>query len=173
VNDAFTGGGAQAYRLATEFHTSITWLLTQSLGNHTLKYGVNIPDWSRRALVDRTNEIGTLFFSSLSDYASNRPYAALLQRGNPKVVFVEKNAGGFFQDEWRLRKNFSLAAGFRYDWQNHIGDRDNFAPRLAIAWSPQQAPKLVLRSGVGLFFERSSPTPIWDILRYDGFRLRR
>jgi hypothetical protein len=32
VTDAFTGGGAQADRLTTEFHTSITWLLTQTAG---------------------------------------------------------------------------------------------------------------------------------------------
>lgn len=173
VTDAFTGGGAQLDRLSTELHTSITWLLIQSSGNHTFKYGINIPDWSRRALVDRTNEIGTLFFASLTEYVSNRPYAVLLQRGNPKVIFVEKNVGGFFQDEWRLRKNLSIAAGFRYDWQNHLGDGNNFAPRLAMAWSPQQARKLVLRAGAGFFFERSSPGPIWDILRYDGRRLQR
>lgn len=173
VTDAFTGGGAQLDRLATELHTSITWLLTQSSGNHTFKYGINIPDWSRRGLVDRTNEIGTLFFASLPDYLSNGPYAALLQRGNPEVIFVEKNVGGFFQDEWRLRQNVSLAVGFRYDWQNYAGDTNNFAPRLALAWSPQQTPKLVLRAGAGLFFERSGPAPIWDMLRYDGVRLRR
>ncbi|MBI4463239.1 MAG: TonB-dependent receptor [Acidobacteria bacterium] len=149
VTDAFTGGGAQADRLFTEFHTSITWLLTQTAGKHTLKYGINVPDWSRRGLVDRTNEIGSLFYASISDYASNRPYAALLQRGNPKVVFVEKNVGGFLQDEWQVRKNLSIAAGFRYDWQNYFGDRNNLAPRLALAWSPPQTKDLVLRAGAG------------------------
>jgi len=173
VSDAFAGGSAQADRLATEFHTSMTWLLTQTNGKHTLKYGINIPDWSRRGLVDRTNEIGTLFFASLSDYSSGVPYAALLQRGDPKVIFVEKNVGVFFQDEWRLRNNLSIAAGFRYDWQNNIGDSNNLAPRLAVAWSPQKRPNFVLRAGAGLFFERSGPAPIWDILRYDGVRLRR
>jgi hypothetical protein len=159
--------------LATEFHTSITWLLTRTAGKHMLKYGINIPDWSRRGLVDRTNDIGTLFFASLSDYASNRPYAALLQRGNPKVIFVEKNVGGFFQDEWQLRANLSLAAGLRYDWQNNFGDRNNLAPRLGVAWSPPQTRNFVLRAGAGFFFERSGPAFIWDILRYDGIRQRR
>ena len=75
VTDAFTGGGAQADRLSTEFHTSITWLLTQTIRKHTLKYGFNIPDWSRRGLSDRTNQIGTLSFASLADLAANRPFA--------------------------------------------------------------------------------------------------
>ncbi len=173
VSDAFTGGGAQSDRLTTEAHTSITWLISQTRGRHALKYGFNVPDWSRRGLVDRTNEIGALSFASLEDYAAGRPFAAVVQRGNPKIVFVEKNLGAFFQDEWQLRPNVSLAAGLRYDWQNHFGDRDNLAPRLALAYSPGKQKKLVIRSGAGFFSERAGPMPIWDILRYDGSRLRR
>ena len=60
VTDAFTGGGAQLDRLSTEFHTSITWMLTQTTRRHALKYGVSVPDWSRRGLSDRTDELGTL-----------------------------------------------------------------------------------------------------------------
>jgi len=173
VTDAFTGGGAQADRLTTEFHTSITWLVTQSAGRHTMKYGVNIPDWSRRGLVDGSNEIGTLYFASLADYAAARPFAALAQRGNPKLIFIEKNVGVFFQDEWQVRKNLSLSLGLRYDWQNHFGDRNNVAPRVALAWSPRGVKNLVLRAGAGLFFERSGPGPVWDVLRFNGAQLRR
>lgn len=39
-----------------------------------------------------------------------------------------------------------------------------------VAW---RARKFVLRVGAGSFFERSGPGPIWDVLRYDGVRLRR
>jgi outer membrane receptor protein involved in Fe transport len=173
VSDAFTGGGAQADRLGTEFHTSITWLLTQTAGRHTFKYGINVPDWSRRGLVDRTNQEGTLYFGSLADLAANRPYAALLQRGDPKVIFIEKNLGGFFQDEWQFRKNLSLALGVRYDWQNFFGDHNNLAPRAALAWSPGRARNMVFRAGAGMFSERSGPGPVFDILRFNGIQLRR
>ena len=87
VTDAFTGGGAQIDRLSTEFHTSITWLLTHTIGKHTLKYGINIPDWSRRGLSDRSNQIGTLSYASIADLSINRPFAAVLQRGEPRVVY--------------------------------------------------------------------------------------
>jgi hypothetical protein len=173
VTDAFTRGGAQADRLSTEFHTSITWLLTQTVGRHTLKYGFNVPDWSRRGLRDETNQIGTLSFASLTDFEAARPYAAVLQRGDPRVVFIEKNLGAFFQDEWQVRPNLSLSGGFRYDWQNYFGDRNNLQPRLAIAYSPDKSRKWVLRAGAGFFFERSGPGPIFDILRFDGTHLRR
>jgi outer membrane receptor protein involved in Fe transport len=173
VTDAFTGGGAQADRLATEFHTSITWLLTQTAGKHTLKYGINIPDWSRRGLSDRSNQIGTLLFATLEDYSGNRPFAAVLQRGDPRTVFIEKNIGGFFQDEWQVYPGLSLAAGLRYDWQNYFGDRGNFAPRLAAAWAPGKSRQTVIRAGAGFFFDRSGPGPIWDILRFNGIQLKR
>jgi hypothetical protein len=173
VSDAFTGGGAQADRLTTEFHTSITWLMTQTAGRHTLKYGINIPDWSRRGLRDETNRIATLSFGSLADYSALRPFSAVLQRGDPRTIFVEKNVGGFFQDEWQIRSNVSVAAGLRYDWQNYLGDGNNVAPRLAIAYGPGKARKWVIRAGAGFFFDRSGPQPIWDILRFNGQQLRR
>jgi hypothetical protein len=173
VTDAFTGGGAQADRLSTEAHTSITWLLTQTVRKHTLKYGINVPDWSRRGLSDRTNQIGTLSFASIMDLSASRPFAAVLQRGDPRVVFIEKNVGGFLQDEWQLRPNFSLAAGVRYDWQNYFGDSTNFGPRVAIAYAPGKSRKTVIRTGAGFFFDRSGPGPIYDILRFNGAQLRR
>ncbi len=173
ITDAFTGGGAQADRLVTEFHTSISWLLTQTIGRHTLKYGFNVPDWSRRGMRDETNRIGALSYASLADFAAARPFAAILQRGDPRVIFTEKNLGGFFQTEWQMRRNLSLAAGFRYDWQNYFGDRNNIAPRLAIAYAPDKARKWVIRTGAGFFYERSGPGPVWEILRFNGVRLRR
>ena len=173
VSDAFTGGGAQSDRLATEFHTAITWLITQTVGKHTLKYGINIPDWSRRGLSDRSNQLGTLSYASLADFAANRPFSILLQRGDPRVVFIEKTIGGFFQDEWQLRPNLSVSAGVRYDWQNVFGDANNFAPRLSLAYAPGKSRKTVLRSGAGFFFDRSGPAPILDILRFNGTKLRR
>ncbi len=173
VSDAFTGGGAQTDRLTTEFHTAITWLMTQTAGRHTLKYGINVPDWSRRGLSDRTNQLGTLSYASLADLAANRPFAAVLQRGDPRTIFIEKNIGGFLQDEWQLRPNVSLAAGVRYDWQNYFGDVSNLAPRLSIAYAPGKSRKTVIRTGAGFFFDRSGPGPILDILRFNGTQLKR
>jgi hypothetical protein len=173
VSDAFTGGGAQADALRTEVHTSITWLLTQTAGRHTLKYGFNVPDWSRRGLHDRSNFGGTFFFASLADYAGGRPFAALVQRGDGKAIFIEKNLGAFLQDEWQARPDLSIAAGLRFDWQNYFEDTDNWSPRLAIAYAPGRSRKTVIRAGAGFFYDRSGPGPIWDILRYNGLRLRR
>ncbi len=173
VSGSFVGGGAQADSLRTEVHTSIVWLLTQTSGAHTFKYGLNVPDWSRRGLSDRTNDLGAFQFASLDDYVAGRPFAAVLQQGDPRTVFVEKNVGAFVQDDWRVNSRLSMAFGLRYDWQNFFRDRDNVAPRAALAYGFGESRKTVLRVGAGLFFDRSGPGPIWDILRYDGAQLRR
>lgn len=173
VVDAFTAGGAQADGLRTELHTSIAWLLTQTRGRHTLKYGFNVPDWSRRGLSDRSNRLGMFAFSSLSSYRLGRPFSALLQAGDPRTIFIEKTLGVFLQDEWKIRPNLSVALGLRYDWQNYFRDSNNVSPRLAFAFSPAPRKNLVVRGGAGMFYDRSGPAPIFDILRYDGVRLRR
>ena len=173
VSDSFTGGGAQADALRTEFHTSITWLLTHTARKHTLKYGFNVPDWSRRGLSDRSNVLGTFYFATLDDYRFGRAFSAVLQQGDPKTIFVEKNLGAFFQDEWQVRPGLSVAGGLRYDWQNYFHDRNNVSPRISLAFAPTRARDWVIRAGSGFFYDRSGPGPIWDILRYDGVRLRR
>src|SRR6185503_5405763 len=42
----------------------------------------------------------------------------------------------YFQDEWKVRPNFTLSPGFRYENQNNIDSNYNFAPRIGFAWSP-------------------------------------
>ena len=42
----------------------------------------------------------------------------------------------YLQDEWKIRPNFTLSPGFRYESQTNIHNNFNFAPRIAFAWSP-------------------------------------
>ena len=173
VQDSFTGGGAQADLLRTEVHTAYNWIFTYSAGKHTLKFGMNVPDWSRRGLSDRTNQLGTYTFSSLADYAALRPFSLVLQQGNPRTVFIEKVLGGFVQDEWLLRPNLTLSLGLRYDWQSAFHDKNNFSPRLGFAYAPGKSRKTVLRGGSGFFYDRTGPAAIWDLLRFNGQNLNR
>jgi hypothetical protein len=173
ISDAIVFGGAQSDRLTTEFHSVITGMVAYTRNRHSMKFGINVPDWSRRGMRDETFQLGSLFYGSLGDFNAQRPFAAQLQRGNPSVVFIEKNVGGFFSDEIQLRPGLSLNFGARYDWQNYFGDGNNIQPRLAVAWAPGKQRKWVMRLGSGIFYERSGPAPIFDILRFDGQRLRR
>jgi hypothetical protein len=171
VQDAFIGGGAQADRLQTENHFTITEVLGYSAGKHSIRGGINIPDISRRGLDDYTNFGGTYTFSTLQDYEQNRPFSFVQQRGNGHVVFWEKVIGGFIMDEFRLRPNLQVTAGLRYDWQNYFHDNNNVAPRFSFAYAPGTKRNLVIRGGAGLFYDRTGPGPIFDLLRYDGKQL--
>jgi carboxypeptidase family protein len=173
VLDAFTGGGAQADRSRTEHHLQLTDVLTWTSGRHTMKAGFQIPDLSRRRFDDNTNTAGTFYFSSLDDYATSRPYSFIQQAGNGHVVFLEKVFGGFAQDEIRVRPNMTLVMGLRYDWQNYFHDNNNVSPRVSLAVAPTSSGRTVIRAGAGLFYDRSGPGPIQDLLKYDGTRLLR
>jgi outer membrane receptor protein involved in Fe transport len=173
VLDAFTGGGAQSDRSRTEHHLQLTDIVTWTTGHHTMKAGFQIPDLSRRRFDDNTNTAGTFYFSSLSDYVASRPYSFIQQTGNGHVVFLEKVFGGFAQDEIRVRPNLTVVVGVRYDWQNYFHDNNNISPRGSIAFAPTGSGRTVIRTGAGLFYDRSGPGPIQDLLKYDGSHLLR
>lgn len=171
VLGAFTAGGAQADRLQTENHIAFNEILVWSGTRHTVRFGVNVPDISRRGLNDYTNTLGTYTFSTIQDYLARRPLSLVRQSGNGHVVFMEKVLGGFVQDEFKLRPNLQITAGLRYDWQNYFDSATSFAPRGSFAYSPGKSHKTVIRGGIGMFYDRSGPIPIFDLLRYDGVRL--
>jgi carboxypeptidase family protein len=173
VLDAFTSGGAQADRSRTEHHLQFTDVVTWTSGRHTVKNGFQIPDLSRRRFDDNTNTAGTFYFSSLADYVASRPYSFIQQAGNGHIVFLEKVFGGFAQDEIRVRPNMTIVMGVRYDWQNYFHDDNNVSPRASIAFAPTSSGRTVIRAGSGLFYDRSGPGPIQDLLKYDGTRLLR
>ena len=173
VLDAFTGGGAQGDRLQTENHLIFDDIVSWTHGKHTFKMGINIPDLSRRGLDDNTNSAGTFSFSSLQDYLDGHPFSFVQQRGNGHVVFWEKVFGGFFQDEYQIRRNLLVTIGLRYDWQNYFRDTNNVGPRISVAYAPKGSRKTVIRAGAGIFYDRTGPGPIFDLLRFDGVRLQR
>jgi hypothetical protein len=171
VLGAFTGGGAQADRLQTENHIAFNEIVVWSGKKHTVRFGINVPDISRRGLDDNTNAGGTYTFSSLADYIAQRPFSLVRQSGNGRVVFVEKVLGGFVQDEFKARPNLEISVGLRYDWQNYFHDNNNFGPRVSFAYAPGKGRQTVIRGGAGMFYDRTGPQPIFDLLRYDGHHL--
>lgn len=67
--------------------------------------------------------------------------------GNPQAEIKQTDVSFYFQDEWKLRPNFTLSPGLRYENQNNIDSNFNFAPRIAFAWSPVFGSKKATTAG--------------------------
>ena len=64
---------------------------------------------------------------------------------------------------------------FRFESQNHISDRADFAPRIGFAWglgSSKSTPKTVLRAGFGMFYDRFSQDYVMRAYRNNGTNQR-
>jgi outer membrane receptor protein involved in Fe transport len=173
VQDSFIAGGAQQDWLRTEHHGTLTDAFTWTRANHTVKAGVNIPDWSRRRFDDKTNTAGTFYFSNLPQYEAGLPYAFIQQQGNGHQAFLEKVVGVFAQDEIQVTPQLTTTVGLRYYWQNYFHDNNNFAPRASVAWAPGGLSRTIVRGGLGLFYDRSGPLVINDLLTSRAGLLKR
>ena len=197
VRDAFTGGGSGAgpvvnrdtsYELQN--YTSFT------LGLHSLKAGgrlrgVSITDISQQGFngsyvfagrAPQTNAAGQIVEPGLSSIEQFRlfrqgvagflPSQLNVSGGNPEASVNQMDFGAFIQDDWRVRPNFTLSAGLRYETQTNISSNLNFAPRLAFAYSPGAAgarqPKTVIRGGFGIFYTRFGENFTLQSNRFDG-----
>jgi hypothetical protein len=96
-----------------------------------------------------------------------------LSAGIPTIFAGQFDLGAFVGDDWRVRPNLTLSLGLRYEAQNNIHDRRDFAPRVGLAWAPgggpgKPNPKTVVRAGFGMFYDRFALANTITALRYNG-----
>ena len=96
-----------------------------------------------------------------------------INTGNPVVYVGGADIGLFAGDDWKVKPNLTLSLGLRYETQENIRDRSDFAPRLAFAWGPGQSaknptPKTVIRGGFGMFYDRFNEQNVLIAERYNG-----
>jgi hypothetical protein len=179
VLGAFNGGGAQVGRsLDSQNSYEFQNYTSVNHGKHAWRFGV-------RARGDTDNNIspqnfgGTFTFSSIEQYrdallnvAGALPTQFTINAGFPGVSGGQADVGAFVGDDWRMRPNFTLSLGLRYETQTNIHDWHDFAPRIGIAWAPgakgKTAAKTVLRAGFGMFYDRFDLTNILTSERYNG-----
>ena len=103
------------------------------------------------------------FTEAQAEALGGGPTRYSVQAGVPYISMVRWDAGPFVQDDWRIRPNFTLSLGLRYEVQNLVSDHRDVAPRIGFAWAPGSAKngrqKTVIRGGAGVFYDRISFAP--------------
>ncbi|HZH35600.1 MAG TPA: TonB-dependent receptor, partial [Pyrinomonadaceae bacterium] len=159
VADAFTGGGSNiGLNFNNEDRFELQNYTTTGFGKHSLKFGARLRSVFQK---DRSesNFGGTFTFTSLEQYRQTilgnlRPTQFIITSGDPLVDVSQTDFSLFANDDWRVRPDLTLSLGLRYEIQNNINDRFNFAPRFGFAYSPgaggAKQPKTVFGGGFGI-----------------------
>lgn len=159
VQGAFTTGGNSSGLFQDhedDFELQNYW--TATAGKQILRFGARVRAY-RDANYSTSGSNGSYAFTSLTSYQASAPaqYSQTVIN-NPLARALLFDGALFIQDDWRWKPNFMFGLGLRYEAQNRIRDHNDWAPRIAIAWSPGKAgktqPKTVVRAGYGWFYNR-------------------
>src|ERR1051326_4386706 len=135
-------------------------------GSHTVRAGAAFLPKSF-SVVDSTNFGGTFTFPTLSAFNAKTPVLFQVITGNPSLSFTKHEAYGFIQDTVNFQHHVTFMLGLRYDWQQHLTNHSNFAPRVALGYAPGNG-KTVFRAGAGIFYDRLSDTVVEQTSLLDG-----
>src|SRR5215203_4628327 len=197
VSGSFGSGGSQ---VGQSVNKRISWELNnftaKQKGTHAIKFGGRV----RHIDVNDTNEgnfggswsfSGGFGLSSIERYqltvemqaqgftpeqiraAGGGATSFRINAGDPFADVNQTDYGVFVQDDWRIKPNLTLSYGLRYETQTNAHSKYDFAPRIAVAWSPGAAnsarpPKMVIRVGTGFFYNRFNESSTLQVNRFDG-----
>ena len=107
--------------------------------------------------------------------------------GPTAFKFRTVDYGAFVQDDWRVSSHFTFNLGLRYEYQklprpqipNPIlpqtgvfpSDRNNFGPRIGVAWDLTGRGKTVIRGGYGIYYGRIINSTISNAITNSGSAL--
>src|SRR5215468_366032 len=127
--------------------------LNYARGAHTARLGVDAQA-IRSRFVDLEDTTGTFNFATAADFLDDKP-SRYQHRFNTESELRNTYTGVFIQDEWKPKQNLTLSFGLRWENETVIEDRNNFGPRLSLAWDPFKSGKTVMRAGYGIFYNRA------------------
>jgi outer membrane receptor protein involved in Fe transport len=107
---------------------------------HTLRAGVGFS-------IEKTQVQDLSIVLPLGPDGTSVPTPVALNDYTPKTGW---NAGGYLQDEWRMRPDLTLNTGVRFDQMNQFVSANQLSPRLALIYKP--VPETTLHAGVSRYF---------------------
>jgi Carboxypeptidase regulatory-like domain len=171
VMSAFTGGGSSSGNSASNNDRyELQNYTSMSRGKHIIKFGARLRV-ARDASQSTRNFNGLFIFTSLDTYRAGIPSQFTITTGQPLVAVTQADVGFYAEDDFRIRPNFTLSYGMRFETQNNINDHADFAPRIGIAWGlgrGKSTPKTVLRAGFGVFYDRFGQELVMQAERLNG-----
>jgi hypothetical protein len=162
---AFTGSNTSPAFAREEKRLQIQNNVSLIYGTHVFKAGGDV-QLVRSAFQDLFATGGQFTFDTVADFLANNP-SRFVQRFDTKSTLSNDVVGLFVQDEWKIKSNFTLSLGMRWDNESILNDRTNLSPRVAFAWDPfggklfrrfkrmAEPGKTVVRAGFGLFYNRA------------------
>ena len=167
VADTFNAGGRGYDNESNTDAVEVFETISTGIGRHFIKVGGEL-HLEARHLKSLDGSNGRFFFTSLQNYLRKEPSSFSVTRGCVDLAFIRSEMALFVQDDFRILKRLQLGVGLRYERQNHISDDNNFSPRLSAAVVLDEKARLVLRSGVGILYERFDSAKIKRVLLNDG-----
>jgi hypothetical protein len=167
----------------------LTDIFSYVKGKHQFRFGAEVRQGRVDEFYHRRS-LGSFSFNSLEDYLAGNVAAADIAVGDPER-FVRVNGIDFFaQDDWQVTRNLNVNLGLRWDYMGPLhspnqdlavfipgqglkiqgnginsifpSDKNNFGPRLGFAYQPTSKNDLVVRGGIGVFYDQINMNPFLD-----------
>jgi len=164
------GSTQNTYQLAE----ALTW----TKGKHTLKFGIE----GRKLIAPQTftqRSRGDYEYNNTIEYLQDLSPTSLAERSNGNTVYYGDQSAVYWyvNDNYRIRPNVTLNLGLRYEYTTTPfserlqslnaaasvpglitfaapqWSKNNFAPRIGIAWSPGTSGRTSIRAGFGEAFD--------------------
>jgi hypothetical protein len=128
---------------------------------------------------------------ALADFLAGNVASSSIAVGNAERKVVVNGFDFFAQDSWQITRRLNVNWGLRWDYFGPLhsdkkdlavfipsaggikiqgngisdifpGDKNNFAPRLGFAYQPTHREDLVVRGGIGVFYDQINMNPFLD-----------